>query len=99
LRPGQDIAIEYIGVRLGEKLHEELLSPGEERLATAHPKIFCLRQNNQQLNGRFLAHQISNLIELADAQRNDEVIETLWKLVRAKGRLRSAAPFPHRVGQ
>ncbi|MBP6735651.1 MAG: polysaccharide biosynthesis protein, partial [Chromatiaceae bacterium] len=38
-RPGQDIAIEYIGLRPGEKLFEELFYPSEGLGATGHPKI------------------------------------------------------------
>ena len=38
-RPGQDIAIEYIGLRPGEKLFEELFYPSEGLVATSHPKI------------------------------------------------------------
>ena len=37
--PGQDIEIEYIGLRRGEKLVEELLKVGERQLHTSHPKI------------------------------------------------------------
>ncbi len=37
--PERDIPIEFIGVRPGEKLHEELWGPGEEAIPTAHPKI------------------------------------------------------------
>ncbi len=39
LRVGDDIAIEYTGVRPGEKLYEELRGSGEECLPTIHPKI------------------------------------------------------------
>ena len=39
LRPGEDIAIEVVGSRPGEKLHEELFNPWERPLATAAAKI------------------------------------------------------------
>lgn len=38
-QPGRDIAIEYIGLRPGEKLFEELFYPSEGLGATTHPKI------------------------------------------------------------
>jgi FlaA1/EpsC-like NDP-sugar epimerase len=37
--PGTDIAIEFIGLRPGEKLHEELHSASEQLANTEHPKI------------------------------------------------------------
>jgi FlaA1/EpsC-like NDP-sugar epimerase len=39
LRPGQDIHIEYTGVRPGEKLYEELHCDDEETLNTGHGQI------------------------------------------------------------
>ena len=41
--PQGDIAIRYIGLSEGEKLHEELFFDGSER-PTAHHKIFRLRE-------------------------------------------------------
>ena len=40
LRPNVDIALEYTGLRPGEKLHEELIYGHEHRVETAHPRVF-----------------------------------------------------------
>lgn len=40
LREGEDIVIEFSGVRPGEKLFEELATDGERAEKTSHPKIF-----------------------------------------------------------
>ena len=39
LKPGEDIEIEYVGLRPGEKLFEELSHQGENITQTHHPKI------------------------------------------------------------
>jgi FlaA1/EpsC-like NDP-sugar epimerase/lipopolysaccharide/colanic/teichoic acid biosynthesis glycosyltransferase len=43
LRPNVDIAIEYTGLRPGEKLHEELIYVHEHRLDTVHARVFQIR--------------------------------------------------------
>ncbi len=42
-QPGKDIAIEYIGLRPGEKLYEELFYKQEPLLETAHDKLFLAK--------------------------------------------------------
>ena len=37
--PDRDIAVEIVGTRPGEKLHEELWGAGETAVSTSHPKI------------------------------------------------------------
>jgi FlaA1/EpsC-like NDP-sugar epimerase len=39
LKPGKDIAIEFTGIRPGEKLYEELACANEQTRPTSHPKI------------------------------------------------------------
>ena len=53
--PEVDIAIEYIGLRPGEKLYEELITEGEGIVPTSHDKIMVLRGAEcdlEVLNGR-----------------------------------------------
>jgi FlaA1/EpsC-like NDP-sugar epimerase len=45
LKPYTDIAIEYIGIRPGEKLFEELLTAEEGVTAAAHEKIYTARSS------------------------------------------------------
>jgi len=40
---GEDIEIKFVGLRPGEKLHEELVAEKEELMETSHPKIFKIR--------------------------------------------------------
>jgi FlaA1/EpsC-like NDP-sugar epimerase len=44
-KPDEDIEIEYIGLRPGEKLFEELSHRGENIAPTNHPKIMCFVSN------------------------------------------------------
>ncbi|MEN6405772.1 MAG: nucleoside-diphosphate sugar epimerase/dehydratase [Thermoguttaceae bacterium] len=49
-RVGEDIAIEYTGVRPGEKLFEELHIPGEQLQPTCHPKIIVAERKPAQVD-------------------------------------------------
>ncbi|MBM4465768.1 MAG: polysaccharide biosynthesis protein [Chloroflexi bacterium] len=80
LRPDVDIRIAYIGPRLGEKMHEELLGDGEERETTPHPHIFRVR-SSQRETCNVKREVLDELIALAEAQRNGELVERLRELV------------------
>lgn len=77
--PDKDIRIDYVGLRPGEKLYEELITEGEGIVETEHKKIMVLRgshQNLQVLNGN-----IGKLAALAEAQDTTAIIERLKQIV------------------
>jgi FlaA1/EpsC-like NDP-sugar epimerase len=62
--PDSEIAIKYIGLRPGEKLHEELITEGEGIVPTDHAKIMVLRRTGaDELD---LAEPLARLAELAE---------------------------------
>ncbi len=74
LEPDRDIAIEYTGIRPGEKLREELFSPGEMARPTAAKRILravrevpidpdWVDQTLNSLEGLILAGDESDLSE------------------------------------
>jgi FlaA1/EpsC-like NDP-sugar epimerase len=84
--PDRDIAIEFIGIRPGEKLQEELWGEGESPVPTAHPKI--LRCACHPVDPGWLEE------ELGELERHVAAGDTL----EAIGRLAAMMHAPRRVG-
>ena len=66
--PDVDIKIEFIGLRPGEKLYEELITADENAQPTPHPKILVLRGSScdlELLNGKI--HELNALASAQDA--------------------------------
>ncbi len=74
--PGKDIAIEYIGLRPGEKLFEELFHTSEQLVKTAHEKLF--KSSFRQIDWDDLIRTL-HLLSSACAAHQDEVLLTLLK--------------------
>ena len=77
--PDVDIKIEYIGLRLGEKLYEELITEGEGILPTSHDKIMVLR--GEECNVEVVNGKIDELARLAYDQEGEKIKATLREIV------------------
>ncbi len=65
-KPDVGIEIKFIGLRPGEKLHEELITEGEGVVRTPYEKIFVLKGDTYDLN--WLYGKIEELVKLANEQ-------------------------------
>ena len=77
--PDVDIKIEYIGLRPGDKLYEELITAGENIRSTRHEKIMVLKGTGcdlQLLNG-----QIDELSQQATEQDAQKIKSKLMEIV------------------
>jgi FlaA1/EpsC-like NDP-sugar epimerase len=79
LRPERDIKIEFIGLRLGEKLHEELFHPAEPLMSTANPAIRLAAPRTADYE--MLVRAIDEIGENARLRREDRVMQLLERLV------------------
>jgi FlaA1/EpsC-like NDP-sugar epimerase len=77
--PDVDIKIEFIGLRPGEKLYEELITEGEGIVPTSHKKIMTLRGevcSLSQINGK-----IDKLARMTVEQNAEKIKATLKEIV------------------
>lgn len=77
--PGQDIKIVYTGLRLGEKLFEELFYENEIQDITAHPKILLARHSD--IDWSFFASKITELEKTCSTFDEDKLRALLEDLV------------------
>jgi len=76
--PNGDIEIEFTGLRLGEKMVEELVIDGEI-INTTHPKILAL--NEKSFDRDLLMKKISELKDAIDLNRLEEIYKILVTVV------------------
>jgi len=77
--PDEDIMIDYIGLRPGEKLYEELITEGEGIVPTKHEKIMVLKGNG--CDQTILNNKIKELIKLAENQDAKGIKTKLQEIV------------------
>jgi len=88
LRVGDDIEIEFTGLRPGEKLYEELYSEQEEHSPTSHSKIMVAASAPKPLLA--VIHDINRLFQLVDAP-NAEIRDMLREIIPVQ---ESGLPVP-----
>lgn len=80
LVPNKDVAIEFSGLRPGEKLYEELLNNQENTLPTHHKKIMIARVREYDFS--VVEESVNALINLVQQQRTDrEIVQHMKALV------------------
>jgi FlaA1/EpsC-like NDP-sugar epimerase len=77
--PERDIPIQFIGLRPGEKLYEELITEGEGIVATNHEKILVLRGNSYDKKN--LDDKIEELIAVAGTHEATAIKKKLQEIV------------------
>jgi len=85
--PGSDVAIEFVGARPGEKLHEELWSDSETVTPSSHEAI--MHVTRPPIDQHWLEDELDELARLVDAGETLELI----------GRLNAICAAPRRNGE
>jgi FlaA1/EpsC-like NDP-sugar epimerase len=76
---GEDIDIKFVGLRPGEKLHEELIAEKENLSSTQHPKISEL--NGSSVKWGVLRADIEKFFTEISGKDRQHVIKMLQKIV------------------
>lgn len=88
LEPGRDIAIEVVGPRPGEKLHEDLFNPYETPVPTAAARI--LRADRRALDPSWVQRAFDHVDELVEEGDAAELAARVAELALARGRAEAA---------
>ena len=78
--PNKDIKIEYVGLRPGEKMYEELFHSDDDVKQTAHQKIFHV--NSSGIDSEAIQQyfsQIEKMIALSDITQLTELLNFQWE--------------------
>lgn len=78
--PGEDISIDYIGLRPGEKLYEELFYASEDLTATRNPKI-RVAKGMDGLAERMTPERLAALARACEIQSEEGMLLALGELI------------------
>ena len=76
LEPGKDIEIQFLGVRPGEKLSEDLWDEGYEFSTTKHPDVYKV-ESDDGLKGEHLDQIIALLLTYAREGEQEKIIDLI----------------------
>jgi FlaA1/EpsC-like NDP-sugar epimerase/UDP-N-acetylmuramyl pentapeptide phosphotransferase/UDP-N-acetylglucosamine-1-phosphate transferase len=80
LEPERDIRIRFVGLRPGEKLHEEPIAAAGETLPTSHPKIMALQ--SAPPDEKMLRTSVDRLVKAAENHDRDGIRKMLGEIVK-----------------
>jgi FlaA1/EpsC-like NDP-sugar epimerase len=93
--PERDVAVAIVGVRPGEKLHEELWGEDETVSPTGHPKI--MQVTRPCVDPAWLDNELGDLERLVEDGDTLELLSRLSAMVRDPARSASERPSPGRT--
>ena len=80
LEPEVDISIEYIGLRPGEKMYEELMTSSESLVDTSHEKIMVLKDGVEH-QWDYLLSEIDKIVKSAKSYDSDLIKSKLKEFI------------------
>jgi len=80
LEPEVDISIEYIGLRPGEKMYEELMTSSESLVDTSHEKIMVLKDGVEH-QWDYLLSEIDKIVQSAKSYDSDLIKSKLKEFI------------------
>jgi FlaA1/EpsC-like NDP-sugar epimerase len=87
-KPESEIPIVFVGVRPGEKLHEELWTAGETVGPTSHPKI--LRAARPPIDAEWLTEELTELERMVQRGETLDMVSRLTAMLREPKRAGAA---------
>ncbi|MBZ0271245.1 polysaccharide biosynthesis protein [bacterium] len=84
LEPGRDIEVQFVGLRPGEKLSEELFTSQDEVEPTSNDKIYVLAPSAAGKANGELMRAVEDLIRQADEGKLDRALALMQDLTRER---------------